>query len=321
MQIPQWYQNKFFPEGYARNSILDAENNLKRLGDMQEADRGPTVDIFSSLRRVEEILAVMREPVLARALELPCITTLLPDKYHVYRHIPPYYAQLWYRRALDRQKVDYSYSDDSFVIDFITLLILEFPWEQQRGTTTRTSDKGRQKEILDAGTYAQWVYLEGTLKAVSILLHSLPLPASPEYIAKVFVSRFIWYCNMLDIDALEYDVNVWDAKHCSSVYDFNSNSLQGSTSGEPVRNLGVFGGFMLHGFRQGRLVLHGAVEYKQRVILQRLTLMILLFVTSQPAACMKIVLEGLMTFSTLIQGVWLVPILEPILKEVNAECQ
>lgn len=319
MQIPSWFIDKYFPEGSARSAIVCDDGELKSFLHMETDDKNAGCEIFGDYSYVEDIMAVMCEPVVAHELSLPALEDLVPDKYHIYRVIPPYYLQLWYKYQLSNRGMTSSYAEDKFKVDFITAYIIEFPWEQMSSFSRR---KTRSKNDVDHCMYDKnlfnaWCYQKDTIEAVAQFLNICRIPASEEEIAKLFISRFIWYSFVTQLDLLDsIEIGEWLDSYNGAPY--RSRCVDRNYEWNSGKSCGHWGGLIAAGIKISRILEYPrpADSVKSRV-LQRARLLVVMFCMSQSPRTVKLIIEGLMTFSASISGTWMLSIIEPLVREVE----
>jgi hypothetical protein len=311
--------DKYFPEGSARSAIVCDDGELKSFLRMEADDKNAGCEIFGDYSYVEDIMAVMCEPVVAHELSLPALEDLVPDKYHIYRVIPPYYLQLWYKYQLSNRGMTSSYTEDKFKVDFITAYIIEFPWEQMSSCSRR---KTRSKNDVDHCMYDKnlfnaWCYQKDTIEAVAQFLNICRIPASEEEIAKLFISRFIWYSFVTQLDLLDsIEIGEWLDFYNGAPY--RSRCVDRNYELNSRKSCGHWGGLMAAGIKISRILEYprNADSVKSRV-LQRARLLVVMFCMSQSPRTVKLIIEGLMTFSASISGTWMLSIIEPLVREVE----
>lgn len=319
MQIPSWFMDKYFPEGNARSAIVCDDGELKSFLRMEAGDKNAGCEIFGDYSDVEDIMAVMCEPVVAHELSLPALEDLVPDKYHIYRVIPPYYLQLWYKYQLSNKDMTSSYAEDKFKVDFITAYIIEFPWEQMASGSRR---KTRSKNDVDHCMYDKnlcnnWCYQKDTIEAVAQFLNICRIPASEEEIAKLFISRFIWYSFVTQLDLLD-SIEIGEWLDCYNGAPYRSRCVDRNYEWNSGKSCGHWGGLIAAGINISRILDYPrtADSVKSRV-LQRARLLVVMFCMSQSPRTAKLIIEGLMTFSASISGTWMLSIIEPLVREVE----
>lgn len=318
MQIPSWFMDKYFPEGDARSAIVYDDGKLKSLLNMDISSRSAGCDIFGDYSKVEDIMAVMCEPVVAHELSLPALEDLVSDKYHIYRVVPPYYVQLWYKYQLSNKGMTSSYAEDDFKVDFITAFIIEFPWEQKVHDSRRKVKTKMSVDpyMYDKNLFHDWCYQRDTIEAVAQFLNVCRIPATDEEIAKLFISRFIWYCFVTQLDTLECQPTADWLGIYSGTYRFKC--VDRDHAGNYGRNCGNWGGLISAGIKISRILDDpNCLDSVKSRVLQRARLLVVMFCMSQPPKTVKLIIEGLMTFSALISGTWMLSIIEPLVKEVE----
>lgn len=323
MKLPNWYMEEFFPSGELRDAIVKTTGEMKSFADMDIRHRSPQVKIVGNIKYCAKALAAMREPVVARALGLPYLGDLIPDKYHVYRHLPPYWAVMWYKKKLTSEE---EWKNERFVADYFTALIIEFPWEQPITRISRSQDKKKHQWINDPRSGALFAYHTGTLKGVSKMLEAFKLPVDDDTAARIFLSRFIWYCYIMNIDILsktlagEPGYDAWIPDIISSdIRVFLLRCLNRDKLEDVETIVGEWGGLLAAEVSIGDLGTRSrSAVYRMQ---NRLRVMLMIVLAALPHGCAKKILEGLMTFSTTIVGVWMLDFVKPILGEVNSECQ
>lgn len=319
MQIPSWFMDKYFPEGGARSAIVCDDGELKSFLRMEEDDKNAGCEIFGDYSYVEDIMAVMCEPVVAHELSLPALEDLVPDKYHIYRVIPPYYLQLWYKYQLSNKGMTSSYAEDKFKVDFITAYIIEFPWEQMSSCSRRKTRSKNDVDhcMYDKNLFNDWCYQKDTIEAVAQFLNICRIPASEEEIAKLFISRFIWYSFVTQLDLLDsIEIGEWLDFYNGAPY--RSRCVDRNYEWNSGKSCGHWGGLIAAGIKISRILEYPrpADSVKSRV-LQRARLLVVMFCMSQSPRTVKLIIEGLMTFSASISGTWMLSIIEPLVREVE----
>lgn len=325
MKIPNWYMEEFFPSGDLRDAIIKDTGEVKNFADMDLEYRSPQVKIVGNVRYCAKALAAMREPVLAKALGLPYLGGLIPDKYHIYRHLPPYWAVMWYKKKLTP---DEEWGNERFVADYFTALIIEFPWEQVVICISRGSDKKKLQWVNDPKTSGVFAYHKGTLKGVAKMIESFKLPVDDDTAARIFLSRFIWYCYIMNLDILSKElIGEPGCEHWfpdiinSDIRKFLLRCLNRDNFNPVETNLGEWGGLMASEISVGKLGTYSDDRSAGFRMQNRLRIMLMIVLAALPHRCSKRILEGLMTFSATVAGVWMLEFIKPVLGEVNSECQ
>lgn len=325
MKIPNWYMEEFFPSGDLQDAIIKDTGEIKNFADMDLEYRSPQVKIIGNVRYCAKALAAMREPVLAKALGLPYLGSLIPDKYHIYRHLPPYWAIMWYKKKLTS---DEEWGNERFVADYFTALIIEFPWEQVVTRISRGSDKKKFQWVNDPKSGGVFAYHKGTLKGVAKMIEAFKLPVDDDTAARIFLSRFIWYCYIMNLDALSKELigepgcESWNSAIISSdIRTFLLKCLNRDNFGSAETIVGEWGGLMATEVSIGALGLYYDARSGGVRMQNRIQIMLMVVLAALPYGCSKRILEGLMTFSTTVTGVWMLEFIKPVLGEVNSECQ
>lgn len=325
MKIPNWYMEEFFPSGELRDAIVKDTGELKDFAVMDIGYRSPQVKIVGNVKYCAKALTAMREPVISKALGLPYLGDLIPDKYHIYRHLPPYWAIMWYKKKLTPEE---EWGNERFVADYFTALIIEFPWEQAVGRISRSTDKKKLQWVSDPKTNMEFAYHNGTLKGVAKMLETFKLPVDDDMAARIFLSRFFWYCYIMNIDILSKNLagdtvldNWSSAIVTSDIRVFILRCLNRDSLNCERTNLGEWGGLMAAGVSIGNLETYGNDRSAMFRMRNRLRIMLMLVLAALPQGCSKKILEGLMTFSATFAGVWMLEFIKPVLGEVNSECR
>lgn len=315
MRIPSWFQEKFFPPLEIRSTVLTEDGMFKGLAEMEPYKRGPRFDVCRDVHDVAKEIAVMQEPLVAKELGLPSLVDLIPNKYHVYRTFPPYWAYIWYKGKL---KGSNEYPTNIWIEDVITAYIIEFPWEATNEGMFRRGNKNR---LFIQGTPGHLTggYAYETLAAIISMLHAFKLTNDGEFVGRVFIMKFLWYCSLMQFELLSYrNPELWPPNGRMRDTDiirewFNHGIMEAG---------GTWGGLMLGSLYDSDKVVGANGGYKYRMAVNRLTMLITLFIASQQTPGVgKVILDALATLSTIVGNDWLLPIMEKLLKEVNEECQ
>jgi hypothetical protein len=325
MKIPNWYMEEFFPSGELRDAIVKDTGELKSLAVMDTSYRSPQVKIVGNVKHCAKALTAMREPVVSKALGLPYLGDLIPDKYHVYRHLPPYWAVMWYKKKLTSED---EWGNERFVADYFTALIIEFPWEQVMTRISRRTDKKKFQWVNDPNTSMVFAYHKGTLKGVAKMLETFKLPVDDDTAARIFLSRFLWYCYIMNIDTLskeltgEQGCDSWTSSVVASdIRTFMLKCLNRDNFNPAETGLGEWGGLMAAEISIGNPGIYSDDHSAGFRMQNRLRIMLMIVLAALPHGCSKKILEGLMTFSAIVAGVWMLEFIKPVLGEVNSECR